>query len=98
MKQQKYASKAADLKPMIMLSPNNAAASRVSLLALCYYKSIMYCIFAVISLYIDNKVLGTFCVFFLFLSGSLTGSILAQHCWTGCDSNYRTKRCDIPEY
>lgn len=63
---------------MIMLSPNNAMASRVSLLAICYYKSIMYCIFAVISLYVDNKVLGTFCVFFLFLSGMLYALSVAE--------------------
>lgn len=58
---------------MIMINPKNAVASRVSLLAICYYKSIMYCIFAVISLYIDNKVLGTLCVFSLFLSGRSIG-------------------------
>lgn len=75
MKQQAHSAKAADLKPMIMISPKNAVASRVSLLAICYYKSIMYCLFAVISLYIDNKVLGTLCVFSLFLSGR---SILAK--------------------
>lgn len=58
-----------DIESIIMLSPDNALGVRILLLSICYYKSIMYCLFAVLSLYIDNKVLGTLCVFFLFLSG-----------------------------
>lgn len=64
---------------MITIQPE--LQTKLLLVALCYYKSVMYCIFALIAIYIEHKSLGTFCVCFLFVNILFTTGVREQ--WAG---------------
>lgn len=64
---------------MITLQPE--LHTKLLLVALCYYKSVMYCVFALIAIYIEHKTLGTFCVSFLFVNMLFTTGVREQ--WAG---------------
>lgn len=64
---------------MLTLQPQ--LQTKILLITLCYYKSVMYCLFALIAIYIENKVLGTFCVIFLFVNILFATGVREQ--WAG---------------
>lgn len=64
---------------MIALQPE--LQTKILLITLCYYKSVMYCLFALISIYIENKVLGTLCVCLLFVNFLFATGVREQ--WAG---------------